>query len=397
MPSPEHTIPSIEEVLAIASAEEFERVAMEVFAFQARECAPYREYLALIGTEPETVRTVEQIPALPIDFFRTRKVYCAPTEPEIVFTSSSTGGGEPSRHYVAHVSDYRATFRASFERFYPERRSIYALLPNYLQREGSSLVYMVDDLIRRGREGDGRRGERIGEGRTEQSELADRSRLITRSVVPVSGGRQLCGLRAAACRPFCAACQDQGEADSESRGGFYLDNVAQMIDDIRRDPAPKIVLGVSYALWDMAERYDVRFGPEVVVMETGGMKGRREELPRGEFHRLLCDAFGVERIASEYGMAELSSQAYSAGEGVFRAPPWMRVVVRDPADPFEMLPAGRTGFGRTGGVNIIDLGNRYSCAFIQTDDLGRLAADGSFEIVGRIDKSAIRGCNLLIQ
>lgn len=317
---------SIEEILSVGCEEDFARAALELFAFQARECAPYREYLSLMGLDPSRVERVEQIPFLPIALFRSHKVYCGPHEPEIVFTSSSTGGDEPSRHHMAFEQDYRETFRRAFSLFYPGRWSIYALLPNYLQREGSSLVYMVDCLVR-------------------------------------TGG-----------------------------GGFWLDDVAQMIEQIGRDPRPKIVLGVSYALWEMAERHQVRMGPGVVVMETGGMKGRREELPREEFHRLLCKAFGVDRIASEYGMAELSSQAYSSGDGIFRAPPWMRVLIRDAADPLSML-----GVGRSGGVNIIDLANRYSCAFIQTDDLGRAHPDGSFEILGRADKSVIRGCNLLVE
>jgi len=325
---------------------------MALFAFQARECAPYRDYLALVGIDPASVCRSEDIPFLPISFFRSHRVYCGAAEPELVFTSSGTGGSAtsgsasgrntmggdtPSRHYMAFAEDYRAAFRRAFALFYPGRHSIYALLPGYLEREGSSLIYMVNDLIK------------------------------------------------------------------SMGGGFYLDNAVQMLDDMRRDAGPKIVLGVSYALWDLAERFGggrldgthsegVLFDDRTVVMETGGMKGKREELPRAEFHKSLCKAFGVSEIASEYGMAELTSQAYSSGGGVFRTPPWMRVSVRDLADPFEML-----GAGRSGGINIIDLANRFSCAFIQTDDLGRCAVDGSFEILGRIDKSVIRGCNLLVQ
>ena len=229
---------------------------------------------------------------------------------------------------MASTALYEAAFTAAFERFYgnPARWSLYGLLPNYLQREGSSLVYMVDRLIGR------------------------------------------CG-----------------------SGGFYLDDYERLLADMAADPKPKILLGVSYALWDLAERYAPKLR-DTIVMETGGMKGRREELPKEEFHRILCEAFGVDRIHSEYGMAELTSQAYSDGGGRFRTPGWMRVAVRDVNDPFcRLLPDQR------GGVDIIDLANRFSCAFIQTQDVGRVSADGSFRIEGRIDHSDIRGCNLLVQ
>ena len=212
-----------------------------------------------------------------------------------------------------------------YEHFY-EGMPIYALLPCYLEREGSSLVYMADRLI-------------------------------------VAAGS----------------------------GGFYLDDYEQLIADMEADPKPKILLGVSYALWDLAEQYAPRLR-NTIVMETGGMKGYREEIPKSELHRILCEGFGVESIHSEYGMAELTSQAYSSGEGLFRTPQWMRVLVRDVNDPFCILPTGSRG-----GVNIIDLANTHSCAFIETQDLGRSFADGSFSIEGRIDRSEIRGCNLLVQ
>jgi len=274
------------------------------------------------------VRRVDEIPMLPIEFFKWRDVYCGDTEPQIVFTSSNTGQSVASHHMMASTALYEAAFTAAFERFYgnPARWSLYGLLPNYLQREGSSLVYMVDRLIGR------------------------------------------CG-----------------------SGGFYLDDYERLLADMAADPKPKILLGVSYALWDLAERYAPKLR-DTIVMETGGMKGRREELPKEEFHRILCEAFGVDRVHSEYGMAELTSQAYSDGGGRFRTPGWMRVAVRDVNDPFcRLLPDQR------GGVDIIDLANRFSCAFIQTQDVGRVSADGSFRIEGRIDHSDIRGCNLLVQ
>lgn len=317
-----------EEILAIDSAAAFDCAALELFHFQAERCGVYREYLAEIGIDPAAVRRVDEIPMLPIEFFKWRDVYCGDTEPQIVFTSSNTGQSVASHHMMASTALYEAAFTAAFERFYgnPARWSLYGLLPNYLQREGSSLVYMVDRLIGR------------------------------------------CG-----------------------SGGFYLDDYERLLADMAADPKPKILLGVSYALWDLAERHAPKLR-DTVVMETGGMKGYREEIPKEEFHRILCDAFGVREIHSEYGMAELTSQAYSQGGNRFRCPAWMRVTVRDVNDPFNLLPPGSRG-----GLNIADLANRWSCAFIQTQDVGRVEADGSFLVEGRIDHSDIRGCNLLVQ
>ena len=317
-----------EEILAIDSAAAFDCAALELFHFQAERCGVYREYLAEIGIDPAAVRRVDEIPMLPIEFFKWRDVYCGDTEPQIVFTSSNTGQSVASHHMMASTALYEAAFTAAFERFYgnPARWSLYGLLPNYLQREGSSLVYMVDRLIGR------------------------------------------CG-----------------------SGGFYLDDYERLLADMAADPKPKILLGVSYALWDLAERYAPKLR-DTVVMETGGMKGYREEIPKEEFHRILCDAFGVGEIHSEYGMAELTSQAYSQGGNVFRCPGWMRVTARDVNDPFDPLPAGARG-----GLNIADLASWWSCAFIQTQDVGRVGADGAFVIEGRIDHSDIRGCNLLVQ
>lgn len=317
-----------EEILAIDSAAAFDCAALELFRFQAERCGVYREYLAEIGIDPAAVRRVDEIPMLPIEFFKWRDVYCGDTEPQIVFTSSNTGQSVASHHMMASTALYEAAFTAAFERFYgnPARWSLYGLLPNYLQREGSSLVYMVDRLIGR------------------------------------------CG-----------------------SGGFYLDDYERLLADMAADPKPKILLGVSYALWDLAERYAPKLR-DTIVMETGGMKGRRREMPREEFHRMLCAAFSVPSIHSEYGMAELMSQAYSQGDGLFRTPPWMRVLTRDLNDPFAWA-----GSGRSGGINVIDLANVYSCSFLQTQDFGKAYDDGTFRIEGRITGSEIRGCNLLVQ
>lgn len=306
----------------------FDAAALELFRFQAAACPPYREYLERIGVRCGDVREFRAIPFLPIELFKSHEVYCAPEPPEAVFTSSATTGMVPSRHPMRSLALYEQAFRGAFRTFYgePARWSLYALLPNYLRRKGSSLVYMADRLI------------------------AD------------------CG-----------------------SGGFYLDDCDALLRDMAEDPKPKILLGVSYALWDLAERYAPKLR-DTIVMETGGMKGYREEIPKEEFHRILCDAFGVEAIHSEYGMAELTSQAYSQGGNRFRCPAWMRVVCRDVNDPFDLLPAGSRG-----GLNIVDLANRWSCAFIQTQDVGQVAADGSFVVEGRIDHAEIRGCNLLVQ
>ena len=318
----------IDDFVSIGSEAEFSATALALFRFQAERCEPYRRYVELLGIDPADVSCIEDIPFLPIELFKSHTIYCGEGDPEIVFTSSSTTGQTPSRHPMARLSIYERAFTEAFRTFYgaPEQYGIYALLPSYLQRKGSSLIYMADRLI--------------------------------------------------------------AEAGS---GGFYLDEYEKLIADMEADPKPKILLGVSYALWDLAEKYAPKLH-NTVVMETGGMKGYREEIPKEELHRILCEGFGVEKIHSEYGMAELTSQAYSAGEGIFRAPQWMKVLVRDINDPFCLLPMGARG-----GVNIIDLANIYSCAFIETQDVGRTFADGSFAIEGRIDRSEIRGCNLLVQ
>lgn len=317
-----------DDIFRIADKAAFDAAALEIFRRQARDCAPYREYLDRIGVRAECVDTPEKIPYLPIELFKTHTIYCGEVPPEVVFTSSATTGMTPSRHPMRSLALYEQAFRTAFRGFYgdPAGLSLYALLPNYLRRKGSSLVYMADRLI------------------------AD------------------CG-----------------------SGGFYLDDYDALLTAMERDPKPKILLGVSYALWDLAERYAPKL-PDTIVMETGGMKGYREEIPKEEFHKILCDAFGVGEIHSEYGMAELTSQAYSSGGNVFRCPGWMRVTARDVNDPFDLLPAGTRG-----GLNIADLANWWSCAFIQTQDVGRVGADGAFVVEGRIDHSDIRGCNLLVQ
>lgn len=280
-----------DEIFSISSDAEFEREALRLFRYQAEHCAPYVEYLRLIGVEPLSVHSVEAIPMLPIELFKTHKIYCGEDEPQMIFTSSATTGMTQSRHYVEDLALYERAFTEGFNHFYgsPKECSIYALLPSYLEREGSSLVYMAEKLIAQ------------------------------------------------------SGC-----------GGFYLNDYEKLLNDMSHDYNPKILLGVTYALLDLAENYAPHL-EHTVVMETGGMKGRRKELPKSELHKILCSAFGVERIHSEYGMAELMSQAYSFGDGVFRTPRWMRVLVRDVNNPFARLADGRRG-----GLDIIDLANRSS-------------------------------------
>lgn len=312
----------------ISSEEEFEREALELFRFQAVHCEPYARYLGLIGCDPRSVESLSDLRYMPIELFKSHDVYCAATPPQKIFTSSSTTGSIPSRHLMSDLSLYQAAFTEAFKAFYGdvERWSIYGLLPSYLERDGSSLIYMVDKLV----------------------------------------------------------AQAAG-------GGFYLHNHKELLADMESDPNPKILLGVSYALWDLVEECAPKLR-DTIVMETGGMKGHRDELPKSEFHKILCEGFGVDKIHSEYGMAELTSQAYSKGDNRFFAPAWMRVVLREINDPFSFLPSGSRG-----AINIIDLASRTSCAFIETQDMGTLFADGSFTVDGRVASSEIRGCNLLVQ
>lgn len=316
-------------IFDIRNDAEFEAAALDIFRFQAAYCAPYKEYISYLDIDPGKISRAGDIPFLPIELFKSHRVYAGQKEPETVFTSSTTTGQIPSRHYVADLSLYEKSFTEGFTRFYgnPAEYTILALLPNYLERSGSSLVYMADRLIT------------AGEG-----------------------------------------------------GGFFLNDHQALIRSMEKaaeEGKKTLLLGVSFALWEVAEKYRFDF-PGLTVMETGGMKGRREEITREELHAILSHSFGVEKIHSEYGMAELLSQAYSSGEGLFRCPPWMRISVRDTYDPLESVPNGRTG-----GINIIDLANAYSCSFIETQDLGVLYPDRAFRVQGRIDKSEIRGCNLM--
>ena len=316
----------------ISSEQEFASLALDIFRYQSLNNIVYRDYLKALGIEPGDIDSVDKIPFLPISLFKSRKPVSGNFIPEAVFRSSGTGGIDHSLHHIRKLSIYEKSFTEGFSLFYgdPSLLTIYALLPSYLERNDSSLVYMADRLIKK---------------------------------------------------------------NSMGRGGFFLDNYKDLIKNIEQSLLrgdKVLLLGVSFALLDLAEN----IGPDlsgVIVMETGGMKGRRKEIVRQELHSVLTERFNIDSVHSEYGMTELLSQAWSMGDGIFKTPPWMRIIIRDPLDPMSLV-----GKGRTGGINIIDLANIYSCSFIETADLGVLGEDGLFEVSGRFDSSDIRGCNLLI-
>ncbi len=323
----------IKDIFRIRDRKTFRAAALEVFNFQARHTPVYREYLSTLQVEPNRIKEPEEIPFLPIEFFKSHRVLEEGKEPEVTFESSGTTETIPSRHPVADAGLYRDSFTQAFRLFYgdPGQYCILALLPSYLERKDSSLVYMMEYLIKHSKHPD---------------------------------------------------------------SGFYLDQftaLSEILQTRNRDKHPTLLLGVSFALLDLAERSPLPLEPNVTVMETGGMKGRRKEMVRSELHRRLIEAFSLSSIHSEYGMTELLSQAYSRSEGLFHPPPWMKILIRDPNDPFSLHPPGQSG-----GINVIDLANVHSCSYIATGDLGRIHEDGSFEVLGRYDSSDIRGCNLLV-
>jgi phenylacetate-coenzyme A ligase PaaK-like adenylate-forming protein len=328
---PELTV-SLQQIFNISTPEEFNEVAVGLFHYQHQHNPVYRSFAERIVPDVGKVKHHLDIPFLPISLFKTHAITTGEFEAEAVFTSSGTTGTERSRHFVKDTGIYRQSFLKAFGHFLgdPGKYVILALLPSYLEQEGSSLVFMVRELI---------------------------------------------------------------QATRQPASGFYLNDYAKlaaMLEQLKREKRKVILFGVTYALLDLAEQYPLNF-PEMVVIETGGMKGRRKELVREALHGILKNAFGIKQVYSEYGMTELLSQAYATGEGFFKTPPWMKVLIRDPNDPLCLLPSERTG-----GINVIDLANVYSCGFIATLDLGRVFPDGSFEVLGRFDHSDVRGCNLLI-
>ncbi|MFA5848533.1 MAG: acyltransferase [Bacteroidales bacterium] len=349
-------------IFEINSPDQFTTVALEMFRFQAEHCEPYKRYLSLLGTNVGKILDITHIPFFPIQFFKTENVICdkhglakisnltqntnaKELIPQKIFTSSATTGMTPSRHPVADLSLYERSFSDGFRLRYgsPSDYTILALLPSYLEREGSSLVYMTENLMKQ---------------------------------------------------------------SANEHNDYYLYNHAElyeMLCRLKADGQKTILLGVSFALLDFVSGLKPESGirmefPDLIVVETGGMKGRGEELSREELHRRLKEGFGVDKIHSEYGMAELLSQAWSKGDGLFFTPPWMKVVLRDLNNPFRLLSDGeRSGINsKRGGINIIDLANVYSCSFIETEDMGMTDPAGGFKIFGRIKNSELRGCNLLI-
>jgi phenylacetate-coenzyme A ligase PaaK-like adenylate-forming protein len=309
----------------------FEQQALQLFQLQYQQNPVYRKWCELTIKDPSEIKTIEQIPALPVGFFKTQTIQTGQFPLTQFFESSGTTQTSNSRHWVKDLDLYRQSFNRAFELFYgnPEDWCIIGLLPAYLERQHSSLVMMVDELIR--------------DSKHEQS-------------------------------------------------GFYLYEHAQLSQTLQILESKKqqtLLIGVTFALLDFAETYPQQL-KHTVVMETGGMKGRRREMTRLEVHEQLTKELGVEKIHSEYGMTELLSQAYSKGDGIFVCPPWMKILVRDEEDPLTVRTKGR------GVINIIDLANADSAAFIATDDLGMIYEDGSFEVFGRFDHSDIRGCSLMV-
>jgi phenylacetate-coenzyme A ligase PaaK-like adenylate-forming protein len=317
----------------IQTEDDFNQFCLETYQFQSQQCQVYRDYISLLGKEKVEPRHYTEIPFMPIEFFKTREVIARDLQPQMVFSSSGTTGMSTSKHLVADVAIYERTFRKIFEDFYGPLTdiAILALLPSYLERSGSSLIYMIDDLMKQ---------------------------------------------------------------SHQTESNYFLYNHQQLYDtlvQLKNKGTKTILFGVTYALLDFIEQYAFQF-PELIIMETGGMKGKRKEMIKQEIHQLLEDAFGVKDIHSEYGMTELLSQGYSYGKGIFYLPKWMKILIRDTNDPLSLIPSEKTG-----GINVIDLANRFSCSFIATQDLGKVYPDGSFEILGRFDQSDIRGCNLLVQ
>lgn len=319
-------------IFNIQSETGFTKIAVDVFKHQFKNNKVYRSFCDLINRHPSDVDTIDEIPFLPIQFFKSRKVVSSLDEIDEIFTSSGTTGSITSKHFVTDINVYKQSYLKGFAHFYGaiEDYVVLALLPNYLERKGSSLVFMVNDLIAKSK---------------------------------------------------------------NAESGFYLNNLDDLVQKLQKlnENRQKVLLiGVSFALLDLIEKQQFNL-KNTIIMETGGMKGRRKELIRDELHQLLKKGFKVDKIHSEYGMTELLSQGYSKGNGVFETPPWMQILTRDTEDALTILPKGKTG-----GINIIDLANYNSCSFIATQDLGKVHKNGTFEIIGRFDNSDIRGCNLMV-
>jgi phenylacetate-coenzyme A ligase PaaK-like adenylate-forming protein len=319
-------------IFNIQNKQEFKALSLAVFKHQFKNNKVYRSFCDLLFVHPSSISTIEEIPFLPIQFFKSRKVLSSLDEIQETFTSSGTTGDSTSKHLVTNINLYKESYLKGFAHFYGniEEYTVLALLPNYLERQGSSLVFMVADLI---------------------------------------------------------------EKSKKVESGFYLDNIQELANkllELNRNGQKILLIGVSFALLDLIEMQQFNL-KNSIIMETGGMKGRRKELVREELHTILQNGFGVTEIHSEYGMTELLSQGYSKGNGVFETPPWMKILTRDTEDALSINASGKNG-----GINVIDLANYNSCSFIATQDLGKVYENETFEIIGRFDNSDIRGCNLMV-
>ncbi|UKN01103.1 acyl transferase [Paracrocinitomix mangrovi] len=326
-----HKLPfDLKSIFQIQSADAFEDLALKIFQFQYDNNTVYRQYVDLLGKDISGIKSIKEIPFLPISFFKHHEIKSSTAPTSIIFKSSGTTGQTRSTHHLVDPTIYQLSFIKGFEQFYGaiDDYLILGLLPNYLENENSSLIYMFDHLMQLSR-------------------------------------------------------------DKES--GFFLNDIDRLLEVINRRKNDKkiLLIGVSYALLDLVENYQADLSG-CIIMETGGMKGRRQEMTKEELHATLSKGLKVESIHSEYGMTELLSQAYSSGDGIFYTPPWMKILLRRYNDPFEIIEEG------SGGINVIDLANIWSCSFIETEDLGKYNGDG-FSVLGRLDNADLRGCNLLIQ
>ncbi len=322
----------IKTIFNIKGTADFETATIAVFKYQYQNCKVYKTFCDALNCNVSNVTKFEEIPFMPVDIFRGHKVYCSSKPPELCFHSSTTTGSIPSRHFVADSEIYDISIERCFKLFFgnPQKYCFLALLPGYLERENASLVYMAKRLM---------------------------------------------------------------EFSANENSGFYLYEHKKLKNVIEKltDAGEQIILiGVSHALLNFAEKHSFNL-KNTIVMETGGMKGQRKEIIRQDLHERLKKAFDLSEIASEYGMTELLSQAYAAGSGKFKTPPWMKVFIKEINDPFANVLTGQTGT-----INIIDLANVHSCSFIATQDLGKENPDSTFEVLGRLDNSEMRGCNLMI-
>lgn len=318
---------------SIMNEASFNQAALSVFQEQALHCKVYKDFIGHLAIEPKSIHHYTEIPFLPVGFFKSHQILSTDAQVEIVFSSSGTSGQATSKHWVTDKGIYEQSFNMAFEQFYGDIKNtcLLALLPSYLEREGSSLIYMVDHLL---------------------------------------------------------------QQSKHSHSGYFLHDLERLNETLialKKARQKTILIGVTYALLDFVEQFQIDF-PELIVMETGGMKGKRKEMVREELHQVLSEGFGLSKIHSEYGMTELLSQAYSDGDGLFSCPNWMKILLRDTSDPLTLAKAKQTG-----GINVIDLANINSCSFLATQDLGKLYPDGRFEVLGRFDDADIRGCNLLVQ